>query len=93
MYIPKPMKTEHILLPQELSELTERLAENVHEQWALGRLAEGWQYGPKRDDEKKTTPCLVPYALLPDSEREFDRVTAMQTLKVILALGYKIVKE
>ncbi len=93
MYKPKPMDTSMIILPDELLELTEKIAENVHENWSEGRISEGWIYGEERDDAKKTTPCLVPYAELSEIEKEYDRVTAMQTLKLIVALGYKIEKK
>lgn len=93
MYKPNPIDTSKIELPQDLLELTEKIAENVHENWSIGRIADGWTYGVTRDDDKKTTPCLVPYSELSDSEKEFDRVTALQTLKLIVALGYKISKE
>ena len=93
MYKPKPIDTSEVELPLELLALTEKIAENVHENWAVGRIADGWTYGEKRDDEKKTTPCLVPYSDLADSEREYDRNTAMETLKLIVALGYKISKD
>ena len=92
MYIPNPLNTENIELPKELLELTEQIAENVHEVWAAGRIAEGWTYGDVRDDAKKQTPCLVPYSELPESEKEYDRNTALETLKLIVALGYKIEK-
>lgn len=93
MYKPNPIDTSKVELPEELLELTEKIAENVHENWSLGRIADGWTYGETRDDAKKTTPCLVPYAELTDSEKEYDRVTALQTLKLIVALGYKIEKK
>ena len=92
MYTPKPMNTEQVVLPDTLVALTEAIAENVHETWAAGRLADGWRYGAVRDDAAKTTPCLVPYAELPESEKEYDRRTAMETLKLIVALGYTIEK-
>lgn len=92
MYQPNPVDTTGVELPRELLELTEEIAENVHEIWAQGRVAEGWTYGPARDDEKKTTPCLVPYDQLTDSEKQYDRNTALETLKLITALGYKIEK-
>ena len=92
MYIPNPLNTENIELPKELLELTEQIAENVHEVWAAGRIAEGWTYGDVRDDAKKQTPCLVPYSELPESEKEYDRNTALETLRLILALGYRIEK-
>lgn len=90
-YQPAPIDTSAISLPPELHALTERLAENAHDLWAAQRLAQGWSHGPRRDDAKKLHPCLVPYDQLPDSEKEFDRVTALGTLKAILQLGYKIV--
>ena len=91
-YQPEPVDTSGIELPAELLELTETVAENVHDVWSAGRLAEGWTYGETRDDGKKKHPCLVPYDELPESEKEYDRNTAMQTLKLIIALGYKIEK-
>ncbi len=92
MYTPKPIDTSNIELPKEITELTEKIAANVHENWAAERIADGWTYGEKRDDEKKTTPCLVPYDELPEREKDFDRITAIQSIKTILALGYKIEK-
>lgn len=90
MYEPKPIETKDILLPEELLSLTEKIAENVHDVWALGRIKEGWIYGEKKDAEKKTTPLLVPYHELPESEKEYDRNTALETIKVIIKLGYSI---
>lgn len=92
MYNPQPINTDNIKLPEELFELTEKIAEQVHDVWSQGRIAEGWTYGEERNDEKKTHPCLVPYAELPESEREYDRATAFATIKMIVALGYKIEK-
>ena len=93
MYTPNPIDTGNIELPEDLLELTEKIAENVHENWSAGRIADGWTYGQTRDDKKKTTPCLVPYSELTEEEKEYDRNTALQTLKMIVALGYKIEKK
>ena len=93
MYQPNPIDTGSVELPKELLELTEKIAENVHENWSAGRSADGWTYGQTRDDAKKTTPCLVPYSELTETEKEYDRNTALETLRLIIALGYKIVKE
>ncbi len=89
-YIPQPIDTSDIELSEELLELTEEMAKNVHDVWSAGRIAQGWTWGPKRDDEKKENPCLVPYEELPESEKEYDRNTSIETLKVILSLGFKI---
>ena len=72
-------------------ELVEVMAKNVHEVWSQSRLSEGWTYGARRDDEKKTHPCLVPYEELPEIEKDYDRNTAIGTLKLIQALGFDIV--
>jgi hypothetical protein len=90
-YRPSPIDTSNVLLPVEIGALTERLAENAHDIWATQRLREGWGFGARRDDARKEHPCLIPYAALPDSEKEYDRQAAMETLKAILALGYRIV--
>lgn len=89
-YTPAPVDTSGIELPESLLELTERIAENVHENWSQGRIDDGWVYGTERDDDKKTTPCLVPYDQLTEEEKAFDRLTALETLKTIIALGYGI---
>ena len=90
MYTPDPIDTSEVHFPAELLELKELIAENAHDVWAAGRIAEGWRYGPTRDDTLKTTPCLVPYNELTESEKEYDRNTAMETIKVLLKLGYRI---
>ena len=92
-YQPNPIDTEQIELSPELVELIELLAENAHDNWALRRIEEGWTYGSKRDDHEKKHPDLVPYDDLPDSEKEYDRKVIKQTIKALLALGFKIVKE
>lgn len=91
-YIPQPLDTSHVELPESLLPLIERLSENTHEVWSAQRIKDGWTYGPKRDDTSKQHPCLVPYDQLPDSEKEYDRQTAVGALKAVVALGYRIVE-
>lgn len=92
-YIPSPLDDTSVVLPKEMLTLAEALAKNVHEVWAKNRIAEGWTYGPVRDDDKKETPCLVPYEDLPEIEKAYDRNTAIGTLKYIVANGFEIVKK
>jgi RyR domain len=92
-YSPKPIDTRGVALPPDLLQLTERLAAHAHDVWAAQRLAQGWTYGPARDDRAKTHPGLVPYEQLSDGEKEYDRQAALQTLKAILALGYRISRD
>lgn len=93
LYIPQKDDSINIILPKQLTRLVEQMAKNVHEVWAETRISQGWTYGEQRDDEKKTHPCLVPYEELPEEEKEYDRNTAISTLKFIMKLGYKITKE
>lgn len=91
-YRPQPIDTSRIELPPAVTELAELLARNAHEVWAEGRLKQGWRYGIVRDDVRKLHPDLIPYEELPEGEKLFDRRTAMETLRVLLALGYTILR-
>lgn len=91
-YVPHPLDTSDITLPDELNALAEALAKNVHEVWAQTRISQGWTYGETRDDKKKHHPCLIPYEDLPESEKVYDRNSAMETLRVIRKLGHEITK-
>ena len=89
-YTPQPIDTTDVVLPEELEQLAELMARNVHEVWAGSRMAQGWTHGAQRDDARKTHPCLVPYDELPETEKEYDRNTAVGTLKLIVKLGFRI---
>jgi len=91
-YQPRPIDISQITLPDEIMALTERLAENSHDIWASQRMQDGWTFGPARDDALKQHPSLVPYDDLPEAEKVYDRRLALETLRAILALGYKIGK-
>jgi ryanodine receptor 2 len=91
-YNPKPVDTTAVKLPDYLRELTERLAENAHDVWARRKLADGWTWGPSVDAAGKKHPDLVSYDQLPEDKKEYDRDTAMETIKAILSLGYRIEK-
>ena len=91
-YIPSPINLDEVELPNDILSLVELIAKNVHEVWADSRVKEGWAYGEHKDSIKKTTPCLVPYEELPEEEKEYDRKTALETIKLIIKLGYNISK-
>ena len=92
-YSPDTIDTSGVELSQRLSELIERLAANNHDNWALQRISEGWRFGPDRNDKAKTHPDLVPYEELQDSEKEYDRRSVVETLKAIIALGYRVERD
>jgi hypothetical protein len=91
-YNPTPIDLSDVVLSEDLQELREAIAENAHDVWAQARQAEGWTYGPQRDDQLKQTPDMVPYSQLPDSEKYYDREMAMNTIKLIKKLGYDLMK-
>ena len=91
-YIPKPIDLSDVELTEDLNELREAIAENAHEIWAENRQAEGWTYGPQRNDHLKQTPDMVPYSQLPESEKKYDREMAMKTIKLLKKLGYDLIK-
>lgn len=91
-YIPQPIDTRNVVLPEELNELAEMIAKNVHEVWSAGRMKDGWTYGKERNDAEKKHPCLVPYEDLTETEKEYDRNTSQETLKLIMKFGFKITK-
>ena len=90
-YIPAPIDTSKVTLSTELLNLAEQLAENTHEVWAAERLRQGWNYGPQRDDAARQTPCLVPYKELSEAEKAFDRNTALETIRVLIKLGWTLI--
>ncbi len=91
-YDPQPIDTSDVVVSDEIAALSEKLAENTHDVWARGRLDEGWTYGKTLDRDKKTHPLLVPYGELTESEKDYDRRTSLETLKVLQKLGFDIVR-
>ncbi len=92
-YIPHPIDLNDVEVEDDLIELREAIAENAHEVWAATRRNEGWIYGPLRDDHKKQHPDMLPYNRLPESEKEYDRVMAMNTIKLVKKLGWELKKK
>ena len=90
-YDPQPIDVSEVVLNPELEELTEMIAENAHDMWAKARIGEGWTFGPVRNDIMKHNPDIVPYSMLPEGEKEYDRIMAINTIKLIKRLGYRLI--
>lgn len=90
VYDPHPIDVSGVELHDDLEDLTEAIAENAHDVWARARLNEGWRYGPERNDREKTHPDLIEYARLSEREKEYDRIMAMNTLRLIKSMGFDI---
>lgn len=89
-YCPKPLDVEKVQLSASLDSLTEVIAKNIHDVWARKRLDEGWLWGEERSDRNKTHPCLIPYERLPEHEKAYDREIVIATIKMLVAMGFKI---
>jgi hypothetical protein len=87
-YEPHPINVDSIPLGEDLEELIEAIAENAHDIWAEKMMKDGWTYGKDRDEQKKQDPCILPYTALPDDEKEYDRLMAYNTIKLVKKLGY-----
>lgn len=82
-----PLKAEMESAAALMHDEVEAIAELNHDVWSAMRIAEGWRYGPKRDDNLKLHPCLVTYAHLPESEKAYDRDTAKVVVAEMLRRG------
>lgn len=91
-YIPSPQNTSSINT-KPFESLVELLSANCHDLWAMGRINSGWKWGRGRDDNLRLHPNLIPYSLLSSTEKDYDRRTAIETLKTIYLLQFQILAE
>ncbi|XP_055318049.1 ryanodine receptor isoform X5 [Sitodiplosis mosellana] len=89
-FVPNPVDTSTVTLPSSVDTIKDKLAENIHEMWALNKIEAGWMWGERRDDLHRIHPCLTHFDKLPAAEKRYDCQLAVQTLKTIIAIGYYI---
>ena len=92
-YKPHPVNLEDIHLDNDIMQLQDVFAENIHEVWAKERKEEGWVYGPVVDAQEKTDPNLLPFDLLPQQEKEHCRILVLESIKLLEKLGWQLTKE
>ena len=61
--------------------------EQAHAGWLARKRADGWVYGPVKDTESKTHPCMVAYFDLPVSQRVKDALFGATVLGVLSHYG------
>jgi hypothetical protein len=91
-YVPNPKLVPIENLPMHIKDELEKMAENVHETWAYQKMAEGWTFGEAYDLMAKKHPSLKPYAELDESQKNYDRNTALATLSFLMNEGIVISK-
>ncbi|XP_051233720.1 ryanodine receptor 2 [Dicentrarchus labrax] len=89
-FCPAPVDTSKVVLPPQLEDIREKMAENIHELWAMDKIDLGWTHGPVRDEVKRHDPCLVEFSKLSEHERNQNLQMAEDTLRTLLALGFHI---
>lgn len=92
LYRPHPVRTDDETLDGAIMEITETLAENVHDIWAKHIADEGWRHGDILDAGRKTHPYFVPYSDLPEDEKTLCREAALGTLRLVKKLGYEMLR-
>ena len=94
-YCPQPLDVSSVNINPELMELIELIAENAHDVWAVDKMKAGFTYAPLDQDGKeqsgKHNHYLIPYEMLAEADKEPDRKMAMQTIKLVKRLGYRLV--
>ena len=61
-----------------------------HKRWNSEKIANGWIYGKPRDDENKIHDNLVPWTLLPDNIKKYDRDAIKAIPEIFKIAGYSI---
>lgn len=89
-FVPNPLDTSGMQLSSSVESVKEKLAENIHEMWAVSKIENGWTYADERNDEELEHPCLTQFQNLPYAEKRYNIQLAVQTLRTIMALGYTI---
>jgi hypothetical protein len=69
---PQWMKDSTLNMVAHLIENPDWSAEDIHEKWLERRQHEGWVYGPEKNMAAKTSPWVVPYAELPETQKRKD---------------------
>lgn len=87
-YNPQPIDVSGVSLNPELEELTDFIAENAHDVWAVDKFADGYSYAPV--DDRTHNHYLKPFSMLTDKDKEPDRRMAINTIKLLKRMGYRL---
>ena len=59
------------------------LAEALNSSWFERKLLAGWRYAPRADRSRKKLSTLIPWAQLPEAEKESVRIMARGLPKIL----------
>lgn len=80
-FVPSPIDTSSVILPNYIMQVRDRLAENIHELWSVSKIEAGWTFAEVRDDVLKHHPNLTSFKNLAVSEKSYDITLSMEMLK------------
>jgi hypothetical protein len=72
------------------AEEVESMARMEHELWCQEMTVKYWKYGPKKDEELKTNPDLVPWEDLPQAEKEKNFRFVRDLPRLLIRAGFQI---
>jgi hypothetical protein len=75
-----------------LPEGIEAMARAEHDGWVAQRSSAGWTWAETRDDAAKHHPSMVPYAQLPEKEKDKDRNNVRHYPDFASRAGLRIVR-
>lgn len=95
-YHPLPIDLNDISLSPELLQLTDTIAENAHDVWAVRKKRENPQleYAPLNENGEEQpgyNHYFRPYSELSDKDKQPDIDMALTTIKLLKRLGYRLV--
>ncbi|KAF1427970.1 Ryanodine receptor 2, partial [Spheniscus humboldti] len=87
---PQPVDTSNITIPEKLEYFINKYAEHSHDKWSMEKFANGWMYGETYSESAKVQPLMKQYKLLSEKEKEIYRWPIKESLKTMLAWGWRI---
>ena len=81
------------IVSEDIKDILEEVAAEIHNVWMRERIRDGWTWSEASDSTKKTHSSLIPYSELPESEKNYDRRTALVTIKCLMDKGFTIQKQ
>ncbi|NWU44989.1 RYR2 protein, partial [Hylia prasina] len=87
---PQPVDTSNITIPEKLEYFINKYAEHAHDKWSMEKFANGWTYGETFSESAKIQPLMKQYKLLSEKEKEIYRWPIKESLKTMLAWGWRI---
>ncbi|NXX75670.1 RYR2 protein, partial [Urocolius indicus] len=87
---PQPVDTSNITIPEKLEYFINKYAEHSHDKWSMEKFANGWTYGETYSESAKVQPLMKQFKLLSEKEKEIYRWPIKESLKTMLAWGWRI---